>query len=282
MLFLRFALPILLVGCTSAQKVRKTEQKNRIPLVVEKIEALKTVLKGREDKFEWVARGCDGMLWEGKYRAVVGGGNLAAAEREPGRFGRRPEPCWDGKDIGSKTTWSRDMAVGLVLWLWRSGDFRTLERHYQFGKENHWAMGFPKTNRVYYTPQMKSFLTRTIRALGGSNHSPYKWNALYFPGKLDYAAHLEVLQIVARSEIEGSIPKIALARLKEHAKRAPRNPLYAASLVKFGGSSSDAIESCLVPKFDTYVRCDDGNCRLIEQLFACDLILRALGGNEGS
>jgi hypothetical protein len=72
-----------------------------------------------------------------------------------------------------------------------------------------------------------------------------------------------------------------LARLREHADRDPRDPLFAAALGVYTGDMGPALDACLAGDqyAGSYTRCDGGDgraCQLASWLFACDLVLRRL------
>jgi hypothetical protein len=116
---------------------------------------------------------CDGFLWTSKYAAVTGAErpNFAAAEYlpdEPGRFARRPlsQPCEITNDRGS--SWSRDMGLGLITYVVRSGDLALAQRHEAYGRAHQWQMGEPLGDgRAVYSPALVGLLYQTIFTLGG-------------------------------------------------------------------------------------------------------------------
>lgn len=285
---------LLLVACASVES-KDPEPTDRLSEVREKVDSLTVELLEMEDEHGWIATGCDAMLWEGKARAVIGGGALQAAEREPGRYGRRPDPCWDGKDLGSPTTWSRDMGIGLLYWAWRNKDLRALLDHEKYGRENSWVMGEPLADgRAVYTPNMIGTLYEVIHVLGGPSNTNRHWPNSYSSGLSDFEAHLLVLRIALRGEVAESdldkprsedtafendlgllsISGTMFKRLEEQAEREPGNALFQAVLGHYSGDMDPAIDACLSDYQAEYVRCEGGSCELIEKLFACDYILR--------
>lgn len=273
-----FLLTFFLISCGTVDEQSPTDQMN-IEAVRELVTTLKAELETKEDEHGWLFSDCDGMLWEGKYRAVVGGGNLAAAAYpdEPGRYRRRPEVCWikgrapDEQD--SRNTFSGDMGRGLSYWLLRSENIEALEEHIAYGEANGWKMGEPASDGgpIYKLPLRSAFRNAAAHLKGEKLVS---WNGFFVTGKDDFAAHLETIEIAFRGEITGSIPEPALAVMIRHTERYPMNPFYQAVVGRFQGDNEQAIESCLAPEFDTYVRCEGGPCEKVEQLFACDYILR--------
>ncbi len=237
---------------------------------------------------EWIANDCDSMLWMGKLYSVHGAGQFQVelAEPEPGRFERRPAPCWkDGVDLGSKTTWSRDMGAGLISWAWRTRRLDVLERHFNYGRLHVWKMGFPLDDgRTLYTPQVQGDLAETIFALGGEDHIERRWPEIYPGGLDDFEAHLQVMSIIHRGEVEANYNLLDISatmkeRLEEHAAREPDNALFQVALGRYTGDmgpAGHALQSGFVP---SYVRCDSQSvCEEVEWLYAADIYLTACGG----
>lgn len=169
----------------------------------------------RDPESGWlVYKGCDAALFAGKYAAVTGAApmswDFAEYPTQLGRFSRRPlsRPCWseEAGDTGSKTTWSRDMAKGLIAAAWRTGDRALLERHASFGASNNWKMGEPAADgRVFYSPALIGQVHETIYAMGGANSFARRWPDLYPSGLVDYQAHLQMLNIWQRGEVDQAL-----------------------------------------------------------------------------
>ncbi len=264
---------------------------------------------------DWVVNDCDAMLWNAKLYSVAGAPlfHVELAEREPGRYHRRPAPCWTAEegDIGSKTTWSRDMGRGLIMWAWRTKNVAVLQAHFDYGKAHDWIMGYPfDDGRVLYTPAIQGALGQTIYALGGADTFERKWPDVYPGGLTDYEAHLQVLSIQHRGEVEEYLRtkgegdarppgpvvvddpsgETALVmdvspdmkeRLKEHAEREPGNAFFQAAYGRYSGNMEPAASALTAePWFrPSYVRCTDlATCDAIEWLFAADIYLKACKG----
>jgi hypothetical protein len=164
--------------------------------------------------------------------------------------------------------------------------------------------------RVVYSPALVGALAQTVYALGGRDVDQRRWPDFYPVGLVDYEAHLQVLSIEHRGEVEESLrtksldatpakpgPPITddptdgaglttldissdmLGRLKEHVAREPSNPLFQAALARYTGDQNPtevALKSGFVP---SYVRCaDQAACEDIEWLFAADIYLKACEG----
>jgi len=229
----------------------------------------------------WITpNSCDGMLWSSKYGAIdCNSFSPEAAERDYGRFGRRPSPpCWDGEDKGSKTTWSRDMGVGFIAYAIACKKDGLLLRHIEYGKKHHWMMGFPVTDlRAFYTPQIRDLLFDSVEYIRGTND--YNRSIEIYPSGLkDYQAHLQVMSIWIRRHWEG-INSLKWERLMEHYTREPYNPFYSYMTSFYKGDLNETIDLLLDPRMpmSDYVRCDDPKrCKLAEWLFVAGQVIREL------
>jgi len=228
---------------------------------------------------------CDGMLWAGKYTCGGGAVNIYAAEyaSDAGKFNRRPAP-YCGEEFGnSKTTWSRDMGMGLITYAWCNKDLMAVERHASYGTKKNWIMGEPFADgRVVYTPSIIGILYQTIYSLGGKDSQARAWPSVYTSGLKDYEAHLQMLDIWLRGEMSGSrlelnldISQTMFERIKEHSNREPNCPFYSYMRGIYEGNL-DPVTDMLVTSDDTpceYVR-GGPNVPLIEWLYTARLTLK--------
>jgi hypothetical protein len=213
---------------------------------------------------------CDGMLWTGKYASSPGvDADMTAAEDkdEPGKFHRRPVPCWNPEQgaVGSQTTWSRDMGMGLMAWAYRKKQLEPLIRHSEYGKAHNWQMGEPLADgRVVYTPAVIGLLHQVIYSLGGPDDPNRIWGNIYPSGLDDYQAHLQMLDIWLRGSIgEKSSdadaipanPATALTsgvsgtmyeRIMEHAEREPKCLFYQFMKSRYTSGNYDSIVDSLL------------------------------------
>jgi hypothetical protein len=231
-----------------------------------------------DQKTEWICHDdCDGFLWEGKFRSVSlmhSEFALSCAEGEKGKFYRTPsKDCYSKGKSGS--TWSRDMGVGFLWWVWRDRNITALHNHIVYGDRHNWKMGDGPLSRVQYTPQLIGLTCRVWNKITGEKRKDAKTPYIYSSGLRDYQAHLQCLVIALEAEINGKIPKVAWDRVKEHFFRKGSNPLYAVLQATFTGHGNHAFNACMKPQFDTYVR-GPKHCKDIEKLFAIDLLIRAM------
>jgi len=231
---------------------------------------------------------CDGVLWAGKY--ACGGGNpvITAAEYPdaPGKFNRRPAPYCNAETGNSKTTWSRDMGMGLISYAWCKKDKAVLERHADYGTKKNWMMGEPLADgRTVYTPSIIGMLYQTIYKLGGKDSQGRVWPSVYSGGLDDYEAHLQMVDIWLRGEMDGKqtdlnldISQTMYERVKEHSDREPTCPFYQYMRGIYDGS----LESTT----DLLIGSDSPGCQYVrggpgavtaEWLFVSRLTLKKFG-----
>ena len=274
---------ILLITLILFSCAEEKPKKNITPQIAK----LKILYKNRratadrlKDSNGWLVRNsCDAMLWAAKAGTTDCEGFFPeAAEREPGRFGRREKPCWNEieGDVGSKSTWSRDMFIGgLLPFILKCKKIDMLNRHIEYGKEHKWKMGFPSfESRVYYNPQIIGTIYSIKRFLMNQDNveSPIP---LFLPsGLTGYERHLQAMHIWLRSHTE-EMTFIKKARIEEHYEAEPTNPLYAFMNDSLTGNYKHTISLLLDPenRLSSYVRCEGEPCPVAEWLFVANLVL---------
>lgn len=169
----------------------------------------------------WIApNDCDGMITEGQrgMGSVPDPFTVDNAEYadQPGRFGRRPSPCWTEEqgDIGAQTTWSRDMAIcGLFPYTWVHRRLDLIQRHARWCEDHPLLFdGFPSCKmgepladgRAVYTPAIVGVMYQIIHALDGGDNANRLWPNVYPPGLDGYQAHLQVCDIWVRGDVAGA------------------------------------------------------------------------------
>lgn len=291
----------ILISCGVVDK-KDPPHENNIDDVKIHLAALKTVALNDADENGWISTDCDGMLWNGKYAAATGLGDIRASEfGDTGKFGRTPtKRCWDKTDNGAKSTWSRDMAIGFIYWAYRTDNLPALQDHADYGVKNNWKMGEPLADgRVLYNPGIIGLLYNSIYALGGESNANRYWPSVWPSGLTDYEAHLQVTNIALQGEIAESlneadaiphrpqkggdlgltsISTTMYKRLEEHATREPNDVFFQAVFAKYSGDYSHAINLCsgqVANPHAGYVRCDDDiSCKLANEIFSCDFLVR--------
>jgi len=286
-----FVLLIFLIVSCGTSKEKDPKPDDRMSEVLTVFESEYQEAMGLIGLDGWITSySCDGMIWSAKLGSIRRNDSfdVEAAEGESGRFYRRPsQDCVDEEE--SATSWSRDMGIaGLIPYAYLKKDLAILERHRNYGKSHYWKMGEPLDDgRVLYTPQTIGLLYETIYVLGGDDSVNRHWPSVYPPNLTDYHAHLQVMQIWLRGEIDTSLNLMNIRhtmfeRLQEHAKRSPDTLLYQYVLGKYTGDQNATISLILDPNKPSgeYVRCDPYSkeiCGLAERLFVTDLLLRDFG-----
>lgn len=304
---LLFLVALLALGC-STNEAKEPQPDSRVADLQARFQEVMLEADGLKDPTTgWlVFTDCDSYLWSGKAAAAgLTGFDPSAAEIKPGRFVRRPPPyCTSENPLWSD--WSRDMFAGLNAYAWRSGDRAILERHLVFGRAHNWIMGSPfGDGRSVYLPATYGRLYQTIFALGGPDDAKRLWPDTYPTGLDDFEAHLQMMNIWLRGEIEeklregdarprtdleddvggsgGVVQNLLdvsdkqLSRIEEHAAREPKNPFFQCLKGIYSGDFGPAIDALLDPAMPvgSYVRCDEfRRCQLAEWIFSADCVLR--------
>lgn len=168
---------------------------------------------------------CDSLLFSGLL-GIVKPVDLLAARDNTDRWYRRPlsyERCYPGS---SKSTISRDMLTGVLWWIWRNKRLDVAQDLFEYGKSTDWIMGDGDISRIYFTPALQSTLAEMIYRLGGDNKIVYRSIPQVNTQNVNFAAHLDMLHILLRAEMIGSIEANALTIVKYNYKRSPKNAFY--------------------------------------------------------
>jgi len=248
------------------------------PSLAKELKRIRIFLDEKRDINGWILDDCDAMLYQGLYGAITKEkATIFAAQVKgiKGRFNRRPKnDCLSTNE--SKSTWSRDMGLGLMWWCYRAKNHKALNEHFSYCQKHKGRMGDGVYSRIFYTPQFASLLDQVRFAAKNRDYPWYKRvRYIYTEGLDGYQAHLMVLVIALYGEMYGKIPYRAFERLKEHSDRKPHNPLYAAVYARFGGSVKRAFDACLAPDIDDYAGGKHKDImQASDRLFAIDYLTR--------
>jgi hypothetical protein len=209
------------------------------------------LIKDSQDEFGFIDhKHCDSLLFTGltyidSYFEV----NIEAARDDNGQWYRRSttKPCYP---TGSKSTISRDMFMGLLWHIWRNQRLDLAEDLYEYGVKNNWIMGEGDIGRIYFSPGLQGTLAEIIYQLGGENHLTVRSIPQVYSKNDGFAAHLDVLHILLRGELKGSVANSDLELLKYHRDRSPNNSLFQYAYHKYtDGDMDDAIVPLLKEKW---------------------------------
>jgi hypothetical protein len=200
------------------------------------------------DQLGYAVSLCDGLL----FTALRGIGCSNGVEKfestvEPGRWYRDPQhACFDPDKIGeqgSDSTISKDMYVGLSAFLANKGDKETARRTVDYGSSRNWIVGEAKdaitlASKCFIVPELQNVFKKIA---GQGSLAPDSDDSLGV--STGFRAHLDVIAILVRGKLNGSISTLDLTILKEQAKRQPRNALFKAAQARWDdGDFNPALE----------------------------------------
>lgn len=240
------------------------------------------------DEYGFV-RNCDGLLFTAL--GSIGGYSvdLSVAEGrdesgEPNALWYRTptHDCYSGDGPGSDI--SKDMLLGLLWASIRERNLPRLERLFEYGMANGWYMGRGDTGATLLTPSLVASYAEAIYKLGGNDYLvernyPQLWNA----GLLGYQSHLQIVHILIRFELLGSIDNAMFDRIKEHYGRAPENALFSYAYHLFtDGDYSEAVHTLMDSKLFPEDRLPNDGDRYPHYLWERDPYEYVPGGGDES
>lgn len=254
---------------------------------------------------------CDGLKWSGLACAAGAPVKIEMAEYQPGVFHRRPPPaCWNAVDgdVGSQSTVSNDMILGLMWCQWRRADGAPLARLADYAEKRDWFVGEPvdRVGEVILKPNQVGLLGRMLYVLTEGRDDRYyrRLFRFYQPVQEDFERHLQAMGIVLQGEVTAALEAKSmdatvetgdgkslglleingemLARLRELVDAEPENPGYAVALGVYTGDMERALDLLLsdATPVPTYVRSKGGHAdeayALAEWLFWAGVALKHL------
>lgn len=189
---------------------------------------------------------CDSLLFSGLYG--VGGGqvNIAAARNSEGAWQRRSlnqPPCYPQ---GSASSISRDMFMGLLWYMWEYRRLDLAEDLFAYGEAHDWIMGKGDVSRIYFTPGLQATLAEMIFRMGGKDRPSYRSIPQAYSKNTGFAAHLDVLHLVLRAEMVGSLEAKGVELLKFNYDRAPQNALFSYAWHRYSDGDQSQTYSALL------------------------------------
>jgi len=174
---------------------------------------------------------CDATLFSGLLSASGYGKevNMSAAKNDKNQWFRRPlnyPPCYiPGK---KSSTISRDMMMGVFWSSWKNKHIGNSYLTYLYGSQNDWVMGEGDISRIYLTPGLRSTLVLIIEKTMPEisiNHLEKYFPQSWPKGLEDYEAHLAMLHIELRGQLNGYIDSDMASCLIDIADRMHNNAL---------------------------------------------------------
>lgn len=200
-------------------KLRQLEMKKSLYLRYAKV---------HENVFGWLDYGCDSLLFNSLYGYSGGNPNILAARSRDGTWHRTTNMFCYPKH--SKSEISKDMLVGLLLYLYSKNDSKTLLELKTFGVKEKWFMGKGPYTRTLLMPDQRRNLANMIEDLTGKKHVDQGLPSGYALPCEGYSCHLKVIDFYTHHLIHGSLPLIAVKQLTGLVKRNPKNALFLAVL----------------------------------------------------
>lgn len=178
---------------------------------------------------------CDSLLFTSLHAIACPNVSIKPFFTPEGRPFRSPtHDCFNN---GAKTSVSRDMIMGFLLYAWHHKDVEQLGKLIEYARSHAWALCEndyatveDRIGRCQVTPQLKSLMYAVYQAIGGECDQDCKDSSVIspaaFPGTKGYQAHLATLSILIWGSVHGAIDDIHRDVLKAYAEREPRNALY--------------------------------------------------------
>lgn len=192
-----------------------------------KLDLYQSLIKKHQNQYGFIMYGhCDSLLYTGLFSVATDNIDIKAARDDKGYWHRRNTElsCYP---IGSKSTISRDMMLGLYWYLWEHKDSSLAESVLAHAKVNNYVMGLGDPARLLMMPSGEATLAEICYRLGGKNRWFTRHQGHFWPKTLDdYAIHLLVQHVLLRGNILGHISNKALKALKHYSSNNFHNPLY--------------------------------------------------------
>lgn len=221
------------------------------------VSSLDDVLKKRDfyveqasklvDESGWLDFECDALLFNSIAAFSGFPVDPTLARQADGKWLRHPKrSCYPE---GSKSSISKDMFNGLMLWAFANGRADVLQQVYDYGDANDWIMGeavdfATLMSRVAFAPTMVYRLKVMIDALNPSLMGVVidSTDEGIIILRQNFEAHLHIVTILQNYLINKAITDGELAVLKAYTELEPNNALFHAMYGKFTGDQSKAIK----------------------------------------
>ena len=204
--------------------------------------------------------------------------DIEDAQGEPGQWFRRPSK--DCFPENSKSTISRDMLLGVILYAVHFREPDILDDLWEYGSSNNWVMGEGVIDRTLFSPTMIALLAEARYKLSGVDVAA-RFLAQTYDTTPGYRSHLSILKMVIKAKLDGlsTWDKRNLRILKE---KNPTNPLIQAMYARHIGGDYTAALVHLLNDFpaDRLPTTNDWCSEWRTQLKAGDNYLKPCPGNK--
>jgi hypothetical protein len=174
---------------------------------------------------------CDALLWSALLAVSKGEAiDITAARNEDGQWFRRPaKDCF--ATGGSKSTISRDMLTGLMIYALHFKDEDVINKLWDYGAARAWRMGDGDPSRTIMSPGLVGMLADIREHVTGKKSFLSTVPQVYStePG---YTTHLSLLGLYIR----GKVGKFGISEtnaIKDIVAKNPNNPLALAIHAKY-------------------------------------------------
>lgn len=247
---LRLVILVLITGCGALEPKKATVA---VPLdmsrLEKKIDIYSEELGKHRDEFGFIMTdACDSTLFSGLLSAALPGTvDLPIARGPLGEWHRRPRqdcgPHWGN----SRSTFSRDMMIGVLYYLWYNKDLDAAVDLMELLRSNFYYMpGEGTAGELLMNPAIMNTLAQIIKDLGGDEYKIELALPVVFGRSPGYVAHLTALHIHLRGQVMGRISAHNLDIIEYHRARQPRNPLFHAVYHKYLDGNMQAVVNLLL------------------------------------
>jgi hypothetical protein len=244
---MKFLIILLAFGCSAAKDIPASP--TDIDRIESKLSRYIEYASHHADAHGWVERSCDGLLFNSLYG--VGGGtvDIEKAMSVQGKWHRSTtHDCWPDR---SGSSISRDMLLGLFIWIWQHGRLDLIEQTISYG-ENHrgtlgwWIMGEGDKNRTVMRPNFMGTAYELMFHLGGLDHKDRNNKQLWTPVK-GYARNLQALHVWFRYLLTNRKSPLGYHLIGKYARTDDRNALFCAVIGDGICVASSLLDTSLFP-----------------------------------
>lgn len=198
-----------------------------------KFEIYKDLSSRRRDPWGWNTDDkCDGLLFNCLWSLCGIDVDIMKAQDKKGKWHRHPAMnCYESNESGSEI--SRDMLIGLVLWIIAGKRTIVLNDLIDYGESHSWVMGKGDISRTFVSCSLRSTLYAARYNLTGKDSFirkiPRDWEKpfplSFATSQKGYSRHLQMLHILALSFLRSPSDRDREV-VEYHCKKQPRNALY--------------------------------------------------------
>lgn len=242
---IRFSIIFLIIGCATgtryppqkidADPVQESEIRDKYNLYYE--------MSKSHLIDQWLPdTKCDGLLFNSLYAIMNKEVDPIRTEsdRYPGKFYRSPEHDCFEKAL-SRSECSRDMYIGLMLWIYHQRDLAAIERIIAWGEKNSnkllaqtvWIMCAGQPGAIEFRPDLIETAKLLRYNLGGRRyHSILPMPLADCSG---YECHIRSLHLLIRAKVRGWVSEPELRYLQKQADRNDKNAFFGILYARYSG-----------------------------------------------